>query len=427
MIKKKLVLLVLAICMVMSLKPTIVFAGSGNLPNGEDEDLETVPVDSYDSETNIVKSGPSINVTVVDRSVDNSSICVELFVIFRNGETGETAEPINIDTIRPENVTVSTFETVKSTAIEEAKRTLNGWLEMMRQMNPDVQFTVVGDMAEAGDKVVFDNRIYSMQDNGSGSGTTSSYMLVEGDYGYRGSYTVTMTVEVPNTATVHTHNLTLVPAKDSTCTEAGSKAYYTCDGCDKWFEDAIGAVEITDHGSVVLPAKGHSYGDDNVCDICGYAKPVTPPSYSIIEGANSSWTENTDGTLTFRADGDFNKFTGVKIDDVLIDAKNYTAVSGSTIVTLKADYLKTLSVGTHKLAVVFNDGECSTNFEVKKQATNQTTQAPATTAATTESGTPADASPATGDDINIGMLLALLVLSGMGMLAFISRDKKMDR
>lgn len=74
-----------------------------------------------------------------------------------------------------------------------------------------MQFTVVGDMAEAGDKVTFDNRTYSMQDNGSGSRD----MLIEGDYGYRGSYTVTMTVEVPNTATVHTHNLTLVPAKDS--------------------------------------------------------------------------------------------------------------------------------------------------------------------------------------------------------------------
>lgn len=91
--KKKLLLLILAICMVMSLEPTIAFAGSGNLPNGEDEDLEMVPVDSYDSETNIVKSGAPVQVVTDDRSVDNSSICVELFVIFRNGETGETAEP----------------------------------------------------------------------------------------------------------------------------------------------------------------------------------------------------------------------------------------------------------------------------------------------------------------------------------------------
>lgn len=90
--------------------------------------------------------------------------------------------------------------------------------------------------------------------------------------------------------------------------------------------------------------------------------------YKIIEGANGAWTQNSDGTLVFRANGDFSKFTGVKVDGTLIDAKNYTAVSGSTVITLKTDYLKTLSVGTHKLTVVYTDGECSTNFEV---ASNQ--------------------------------------------------------
>ena len=56
----------------------------------------------------------------------------------------------------------------------------------------------------------------------------------------------------------HTHNLTLVPAKAPTCTEKGNTAYYTCDGCDKWFEDETGASEITDKTSVILAATGHS-------------------------------------------------------------------------------------------------------------------------------------------------------------------------
>ena len=59
----------------------------------------------------------------------------------------------------------------------------------------------------------------------------------------------------------HTHNLTLVPAKAPTCTEKGNAAYYTCDGCDKWFEDAAGASEITDKTSVILAATGHSVSD----------------------------------------------------------------------------------------------------------------------------------------------------------------------
>ena len=101
----------------------------------------------------------------------------------------------------------------------------------------------------------------------------------------------------------HTHNLTLVAAKAATCTTAGNSAYYTCDGCDKWFADATGSVEITDKTSVKIPAPGHTagtewksddtnhwhecsrchdkkdeaahdYGSDNVCDTCGYHKTV---------------------------------------------------------------------------------------------------------------------------------------------------------
>ena len=101
----------------------------------------------------------------------------------------------------------------------------------------------------------------------------------------------------------HTHNLTLVAAKAATCTTAGNSAYYTCDGCDKWFADATGSVEITDKTSVKIPALGHTagtewksddtnhwhecsrchdkkdeaahdYGSDNVCDTCGYHKTV---------------------------------------------------------------------------------------------------------------------------------------------------------
>ena len=57
----------------------------------------------------------------------------------------------------------------------------------------------------------------------------------------------------------HTHSMTKVDANPASCTENGNKAYYVCSGCSKWFEDATGNVEITDHDSVVLTALGHEY------------------------------------------------------------------------------------------------------------------------------------------------------------------------
>ena len=152
--------------------------------------------------------------------------------------------------------------------------------------------------------------------------------------------------------------------------------------------------------------------------------------YKIIEGANGAWTQNGDGTLTFRANGDFSKFTGVKVDGTLIDAKNYTAVSGSTVITLKADYLKTLSVGTHKLTVVYTDGECSANFEVKKAASEQAKPSEGDKSdTTTPTGGKDTTSPQTGDNSNIALWFALMLASilGVGATLLYGRKRKFNR
>ena len=66
----------------------------------------------------------------------------------------------------------------------------------------------------------------------------------------------------PATGHVHADHLTKVDKKNATCTADGNKEYYRCT-CDKLFEDAAAATEITDHSSVVLPKTGHSYTVQN--------------------------------------------------------------------------------------------------------------------------------------------------------------------
>ena len=178
---------------------------------------------------------------------------------------------------------------------------------------------------------------------------------------------------------------------------------------------------------------------------------------------NGTWKQNSDSTLTFRANGEFSKFTGVKVDDQLVEAKNYTAVSGSTIVTLSADYLKTLSTGNHTLTVLFNDGDCSTNFTVQVAGSSTTPSNPgsgtgsgtmpsnpnggtsgsATTpsgsngttgAATTAGGTKVtgtntanlNKAPKTGEDSPLVLWIGVLCVSAFGMVGttIYSRKKK---
>lgn len=151
------------------------------------------------------------------------------------------------------------------------------------------------------------------------------------------------------------------------------------------------------------------------------------PNYKIIEGANGAWTQNSDGTLTFRANGYFSKFTGVKVDGTLIDAKNYTVKSGSTIITLKADYLKTLSVGAHNLTVVYTDGECSTNFEVKQAASEQTKPTEGDKSdTTTPTGGKDTTSPQTGDNSHMLLWAVLLFVSGAGVIGTTVYSKKKE-
>lgn len=112
-----------------------------------------------------------------------------------------------------------------------------------------------------------------------------------------------------------------------------------------------------------------AYPYNTKADISDFVLSASP-SYSIIEGANSVVNENE---LTIKADGDFEKFTGVKIDGELVDSSNYTATEGSTIIEFKADYLKTLEAGEHTVSVVFTDGEATTKFEITEdKKTNNT-------------------------------------------------------
>ena len=141
------------------------------------------------------------------------------------------------------------------------------------------------------------------------------------------------------------------------------------------------------------------------------------PDYKVIEGANSTWTVNSDGTVTVRSNGDFAKFTGIEMDGIAVARENYDAKSGSTIVTLHKDYLATLSVGTHTLTFVFTDGTCSTGLTIKP--TGSTVEVTVPSGSTT---TPGNASnPGTGANDAVGVAVALAVISLLGVSAVIRK------
>ena len=156
------------------------------------------------------------------------------------------------------------------------------------------------------------------------------------------------------------HTLTKTEATPATCTEPGNVEYWTCDACGKHFKDENGTNEITAEDTM-LKAIGHSY-ENGKCTVCSEVDPAFKAM--IIEGATGKWQKGSEVGLSFTSNAAFADFQKVQVDGNDVDSSNYTVKEGSTVVTLNASYLETLSAGKHTLAIVSDTGTAETEFTV---------------------------------------------------------------
>ena len=99
---------------------------------------------------------------------------------------------------------------------------------------------------------------------------------------------------------------------------------------------------------------------------------VSTPSY-IIDAWSGQWKKGTATGISITCNGDIAKFTGFKVDGAFLGTDVYTAVSGSTVVTLTPAYLETLSLGAHTVEFVYSDGSVSTTLTILPADTGGTT------------------------------------------------------
>lgn len=167
---------------------------------------------------------------------------------------------------------------------------------------------------------------------------------------------------------------------------------------------------------------------------------VTTVDYEILDGANSSWTQNTDGNIVIRGNGEIAKFVSVKVDGKVVDADNYTVTEGSTIITLKPDYLKTLSKGSHTFEIVWTDGSAGTSFVVaentpsvtepsetepaEQPSETQPSETSSTEPSSTENDDPAITAPQTGYAFSRAPFITLFVVVLAGTVVMTVRRKK---
>ena len=140
----------------------------------------------------------------------------------------------------------------------------------------------------------------------------------------------------------------------ATCTEKGVTTYTaTVEFNGNTYTDT---KEVAD-----IPATGHRY-ENGKCIVCSEVDPAFKAM--IIEGANGKWQKGSEGGLSFASNAAFADFLKVQVDGKDLDASNYAVKEGSTVVTLNASYLETLSAGKHTLAIVSDTGTAETEFTV---------------------------------------------------------------
>lgn len=140
----------------------------------------------------------------------------------------------------------------------------------------------------------------------------------------------------------------------ATCTETGVTTYTAI--------VEFNGQTYTDTKEVAdIPATGHRY-ENGKCIVCSEVDSAFKAM--IIEGANGKWHKGSEDGLSFTSNAAFADFLKVQVDGKGVDASNYTVKEGSTIVTLNASYLETLSAGKHTLAIVSDTGTAETEFTV---------------------------------------------------------------
>lgn len=222
---------------------------------------------------------------------------------------------------------------------------------------------------------------------------------------------------------------------------------WICTECGRCFSDKNGTKEIADN-SGAAPVTVIFVEDDikNLTDI-----PLTTPGWTwaaqekLLPGtiinatavykvtddftikdtiqirvsckaADVTYKIGADGTVTLRCTGVLSSFKGITVDGkALIQGKDYTAVSGSTIITFNADYLKTLSVGKHTVVMKYDSGDVEAGLTVIDKDPD---------AANPDATAPDASNPDAGDNNRLVLWLAFMAACVSGLTGTAVHNKK---
>lgn len=139
--------------------------------------------------------------------------------------------------------------------------------------------------------------------------------------------------------------------------------------------------------------------------------------YRIIDGDGKVWIYDTNGTITFTANGPVCRFENALVDGKAVPAEEMEVTKGSTVVELDAGYLYRLGIGNHTFQMEYTDGETDVvEFSIVTMEVWNTMMKQS-------SGVNKTGGVATGDSANIFLWGAALAVGVTGMVVAKKRRK----
>ena len=167
--------------------------------------------------------------------------------------------------------------------------------------------------------------------------------------------------------------------------------------------------------------------------MCGYEREITVTPPEIENGKNAKWVQNSKDGLLFKSATPLSELQSVCVDaNPIVEGKQYEARSGSTIIILKPDYLSTLSLGSHEIALNFKSGTATAKFSIEEPAVIPTPSGQEVTPVTggqvsaepTKAAVTANSvSPNTSDD-DTGVFGYAMLFACIAMMVIIACKKK---
>lgn len=207
---------------------------------------------------------------------------------------------------------------------------------------------------------------------------------------------------------------------DGTGWKTDAKNHWHVCRCGEIIDKAEHTFEWVVDRPATVEAKGEMHQECTVCGEKGKSEEILAPE--IIDGKGQTMVVDAAKDLSFRSSAPLEFFQKVLVDDKEVAAESYVLTEGSTIVTLKTSFLKTLGVGEHKLSVVSTTGTAETNFTVTEAAkptptpgsSQTTTTTTTTTSSTSKKKAGKTAMPSVGDSTYV--MAGAVLAAGMAAL-----------